>query len=291
MSNPQPANIPCSCIICRKQFTVQGIVTHHMRSHGSEREKSKFIGAIDQKHTLKQTNITTYDTNPKTCKLCNAVIPYSRRVNDFCSSSCSATYSNKTRVLSPEAKSNISEAAKQNAWRLQSYTEARKEKQPPYSKIYQKVCATCGLNFSSRWKTTLTCSSECRSTRHALFNHKQNKTFGKCGYFAGLWCASTWELAFVIYSIDQGSMVSRCPDHFEYEYNGKIKRYFPDFTIDGIIYEIKGQMTDDVPIKTNAVINAGRLINVLTKPNITPMLKYVKTKYGVTDLTTLYQTT
>jgi hypothetical protein len=243
------------------------------------------------KQQQKTDRMAAYDKQPTKCKQCDVPLAYNCKHNEFCSHTCAATSSNQTRILSPEAKFNISEAAKQNAGRLKSYTEARKEQHPPYSKIYQKVCVTCGANFSSRWKPTLTCSSECRSTRHALFNHKQNKTFGKCGYFAGLWCASTWELAFVAYQIDKGAVVSRCTDNFEYEYNGKIKRYFPDFTINGIIYEIKGRLTDDVPLKTNAVINAGRIINVLTKPDITPMINYVKTKYGVTDLSTLYQTT
>lgn len=39
-----------------------------------------------------------YYENPKLCKCCEAIIPYERRVNEFCGHSCSATFNNTGRV-------------------------------------------------------------------------------------------------------------------------------------------------------------------------------------------------
>jgi hypothetical protein len=46
-----------------------------------------------------------YNKNPKLCKQCDTAIPYEKRkTNKFCSSSCSATYSNTRRRLRPIRK-------------------------------------------------------------------------------------------------------------------------------------------------------------------------------------------
>ncbi len=37
----------------------------------------------------------TYEKNPKKCIFCNKIIPYEKRVNIFCDSSCAASYNNK----------------------------------------------------------------------------------------------------------------------------------------------------------------------------------------------------
>lgn len=42
-------------------------------------------------------------TNPSFCKNCNSILPYKKRKNKFCSSSCSASYNNKQRQFEPLA--------------------------------------------------------------------------------------------------------------------------------------------------------------------------------------------
>lgn len=52
---------------------------------------------------------------------------------------------------------------------------------------------------------------------------------------------SGWELELYIYLKDKGEEFEYQPNiYFEYEFDGKIHRYFPDFKIDNIYYEIKG---------------------------------------------------
>lgn len=45
----------------------------------------------------KANNEIAYLTSPKKCKQCSAVLPYAQRVNNFCSSSCSALFNNTLR--------------------------------------------------------------------------------------------------------------------------------------------------------------------------------------------------
>jgi hypothetical protein len=40
-------------------------------------------------------NILLYNSNPKLCKFCNAILPYNKRWNDFCNHSCCASFNNK----------------------------------------------------------------------------------------------------------------------------------------------------------------------------------------------------
>jgi hypothetical protein len=48
---------------------------------------------------MKQERINKYLENPKLCGTCGAIIPYNKRVNNFCSSSCFACHNNKQRSL------------------------------------------------------------------------------------------------------------------------------------------------------------------------------------------------
>lgn len=53
------------------------------------------------------TNILTkdsYEKNPKLCKQCGSAISWSKRANDFCSHSCSATYINLKRGAKSSGK-------------------------------------------------------------------------------------------------------------------------------------------------------------------------------------------
>ena len=48
-----------------------------------------------------------------------------------------------------------------------------------------------------------------------------NKTGrGRKGYYKGFYCASTYELAYVIYCLDHNIQIERCKEYFEYEYQG-----------------------------------------------------------------------
>lgn len=96
------------------------------------------------------------------------------------------------------------------------------------------------------------------------------------------------ELAFLIHNLDLNKKIERCGLKFTYEMDGKEKYYFPDFLMEEVIYEIKGRELKDVALKTKSVIDAGHRIEVIRKKQIEPIIKEIKKKYGVKDITQLY---
>lgn len=229
----------------------------------------------------------SYLTNPKKCLKCSSIIPYDKRENKFCSHSCSASITNTVRKVeySEEAKQKLKELAKNMAGRNKgSYI---KRNNPT---IHTNICIICNSSFSTTYRNKIkkTCTSICKKKWHSLNNTRQNKTFGKCGYYNGIYCGSSWELAFLIYNIDLGKDIRRCDLTFDYFMNEQERIYFPDFLMEEKIYEIKGRELDDVAFKTQAVIDAGYQIELIRKKEITPIIKFLKEKYKVRDLTELY---
>ena len=100
---------------------------------------------------------------------------------------------------------------------------------------------------------------------------------GKKGWYCGIWCDSTWELAWVIYQIEAGISFARNTDAFYYEFEGKKWRFFPDFRLsDGLLVEIKGW----VDKRNRAKIASVDGLLVIGKEEIKPYLDCAKRKYG-----------
>lgn len=59
-------------------------------------------------------------------------------------------------------------------------------------------------------------------------------------FYEGLNFDSSWELAVWIYAKDHGLSIEREPVMLEYEVNGKVKKYFPDFRLNEDLIEVKG---------------------------------------------------
>jgi len=101
---------------------------------------------------------------------------------------------------------------------------------------------------------------------------------GKSGWYKGIWCDSSWELAWVIYNFDHGILFKRNEQRFIYNYNNELHSYTPDFELaDGTLIEIKGYIKDITRIKLSAV---NRKIILLTTHEMKPILDYVKQKHG-----------
>lgn len=99
---------------------------------------------------------------------------------------------------------------------------------------------------------------------------------GRKGRYKGIWCDSTWELAYVIFNIDHAIPFERNFDAFEYEYKGTIHKYIPDFKQGDSYIEIKGYERPIDKIKYTAVSN----LQVLYEEDMTEYLEYVKNTYG-----------
>ena len=103
---------------------------------------------------------------------------------------------------------------------------------------------------------------------------------------------SSWELYFYIYHSDLGHKVTKEPLELFYTYEGKEHSYYPDFEVDGQLYEIKGdmffkdgQMINPFDKSQNGLFNAkyqcGLKNNVIfiKESDMTPIIEYVNNKY------------
>lgn len=105
---------------------------------------------------------------------------------------------------------------------------------------------------------------------------------------------SSWELAFYVYHKALGHHIIREPKRIEYEYNGKTHFYFPDFEVDGMLYEIKGSQffnedgtmcnpyNHDLDGITEAKHQCGLMNNVIFigEVEIKPIMYFIKEKMG-----------
>lgn len=112
-------------------------------------------------------------------------------------------------------------------------------------------------------------------SQKSILNYKY-----KYGFYNGIPCDSSWELAFLIYNIDHNINIQRCDEVFEYTYQGETHKYSPDFKIGDTIYEIKNFDTDKSIIKAQTVKELGKTIKVLHKKDMKVYIDYCIEKYG-----------
>lgn len=72
---------------------------------------------------------------------------------------------------------------------------------------------------------------------------------GKKGWYKGYFCDSSWELAFLLYHLDNNTTIERCVEVRQYVFNNTVKCYYPDFIVNNVIYEIKGYETEQSKAK------------------------------------------
>lgn len=111
----------------------------------------------------------------------------------------------------------------------------------------------------------------------------------KKGYYKGLYCMSSCELAFVVYNLDKGEVVEQCKEHFDYEMNGEKHSYTPDFKIGDIYYEIKGWHRPDTDFKVDAFPKDKTLVLLEGRVQNEIYIKYAKEKYGTKFWEVLYE--
>lgn len=231
-------------------------------------------------------NIENFLLLDKKCKECNKNIDYQKRETSFCNRSCAAIYNNAKKVYTEEQKNK----QKLNGLLIGKKNLIDGSTQKGLRKYFNLNCCICHKDFKVTFEQKLnkTCSLECKKLLHSQVNHRENNTYGKSGYYQGIYCASSWELAFLIYNKDLGKDINRCDVTFNYLMKEIQHTYFPDFIMDNIIYEVKGRELEDVEFKTKSVIDKGYKIEVIRKKEITPIIKAIKEKYNVKDITTLY---
>ncbi len=270
----------CSCIVCKKEFSIKGFHSHFARSHTPEgNEKTKQYGKLgakifiennkDKIQSKKENFRLSYYHNPNYCLQCNNPLSYKQKHNKFCSISCSASYNNNERIkngytVSQETREKLSILGKN-------------QERPPYSKI--SFCKNC--NCTIKYSHNKTCSKKCYSelmSKHAkkipqFGGNKNNRAYGWYeSIFAGkVWLESSYEYK-VAKELDENHIHWVRPKGLKYELDGKIKTYFPDFYLTD--YDIYLDPKNDylIPLDTlkiNTVIEQQKVnIIILTKDQL-----------------------
>ena len=233
----------------------------------------------------------------------------------FCSKHCRLSYSGKKSAESPlknERMRKLHEAAKKQAygnWKciwceqiFRTRAELSKHRMNEHFGSKKQI---------SSWRKGLT-KDNCESIKHQVetlkariasgqvipsFKGKHHteetkkklalkggKRFhsgrGKQGRYHGIWCDSSWELAWIIYQEDHQVKFKKYHGYFEYEFEGAKHKYYPDFVLeDGTIVEIKGYWSKQWQAKLDQLPKDKNFL-ILGKNEMTPILEYVKTKYG-----------
>lgn len=106
---------------------------------------------------------------------------------------------------------------------------------------------------------------------------------GKRGWYRGIWCDSSWELAYVIFCLEHDISIKRSKRRLSYTHKGQQCTYVPDFEVNGKVVEIKGVHTK----KWDAKHKANPSVTVLFESDLKEVFEYVHTKYG-SDFIRLY---
>jgi hypothetical protein len=117
--------------------------------------------------------------------------------------------------------------------------------------------------------------------------YRQGSGRSKSGYYKGTYCGSTYELCWVIHSLDHNIKFQRFPTVLE---KNSLK-YYPDFLLDDgkTIIETKGyESQDSVDKKTKLAESFGYTVKVLRKDDLQYAFEYVKNKYHTKEYYTLY---
>lgn len=239
-------------------------------------KKFAFTGGVNTSEIRSKHFRKEYERDPKTCIHCGRKISYEKRRNKFCSCNCSAKKSNSTRILI------VTDDMRNRARKQMLEQQSRGICITAKDKI-KKLCEICNTEFevSPSESHRKFCSRKCSSKmdRTGLGGgYRSNSGRGKRGWYKGFHCQSSWELAWVIYSLDHAIKFKRNNIAFQYEFEGKIRKYYPDFILEDATYvEIKGYNSEQWISKKSQFPHK---LQILDKELIKPYIQYVEEKYG-----------
>lgn len=217
---------------------------------------------------------------PKMCLNCKELLPYEKRHNKFCSIKCSSLFShnqNGNRKWDDARREKVSNWMKIHGYR---HPSLKITKQCPYCECSfqvhlskKEVRKCCSKTCSLKWmKDTGYLKGKCGG-------YRQKGGRGKQGWYKGYYCNSSWELAWIIYNLDHSIPFIRNTKPFDYTFNGKSFKYYPDFFIpqENKYVEIKGYKS---PQSDQKLSQFPHLITVLYRNDMAPYISYVQSKYG-----------
>lgn len=185
----------------------------------------------------------------------------------FCSKSCARAFSTKEKRF--EINKKVSQALRN-----------KKLLNSSYSIMHQ--CPVCKKKFYTKNRKAIYCSRQCAcmDRKGKGGGYRKGSGRSKSGWYKGFWCDSTYELGYLIYCLDNGFDIKRNTQYFNYEYDGKVHKYLPDFIVNNEYIEIKGYHTKVVDIKSKScnvkVLYLKDLYDILSKVAIQYNKKFTK---------------
>lgn len=216
------------------------------------------------------------------CENCGKVMTDKYGSGRFCCKSCA---SSRKKSDETKQKQSIAMLGKDTGF-LKTNKERHLRCQQEYG-INPARCQVCNKALPFEIRTRKTCSEKCyrqlmseKAKKHSLGGYQPNaiKKHHK-GNYKGIHCDSSWELAYLVYCLENNIKIQRCNQYFYYLYKGVQRKYYPDFIVDGIFIEIKAVFTQQVAAKIY-YFPKNEQLQVLYKKDIEKYLTYCIHKYG-----------
>jgi len=297
------------CKYCEKEFEKPYQLAAHISMCKSnpkyeenlkKRKRKKSLDQLKEERILKNPYKYEYKEFILKCKKCSKEYKLyltqnqfdNEKYSKFCSRSCA-----NTREPSEETKKKISEGVKK--FEKNNLSKCGKNCFLSIEDIPLIECQQCKKLFIPSYtyngiyykinRYNKYCSCECLKEYRINNFKKINKKYNlggfkegsvknyKSGWYHGIHCDSSWELAFIIYNEEHGNNIKRCKEIRHYILEDKEREYHPDFIINNKdIYEIKGikSKNSDAKQKYNPDIK------FLYKKDMKLYLDYVINKYG-----------
>ncbi len=212
----------------------------------STKHKKQFdlASKLGRKRIQELTNerIIEYNKNPKLCITCNGPIEYKKKnTNKFCSSSCSATYTNTGRIRSKESKLKTSNSlmgrpSPNKGKRWIKTQDGKLDECGEHTNIEYNKCKICNDAFVSikRYPSNLTCSKKCRVYAQIGIRTYQNGSRKPVWFFnpyenKKVLLESSWEVKVAENLIERDIEWIRPKPIKWVDGNDKEHFYFPDF--------------------------------------------------------------
>jgi hypothetical protein len=186
----------------------------------------------------------------KYCKKCGNKFSYSIRKNssyckEYCSRRCANSFGGKIKTT------------------RKSHRKMKKERTAC-------VCRNCLVHFTPIKGKLVFCSKECLKTYGVspetsakLSKSLKGKTGGwrnfggngKKGKINGILYQSSWEKVWIEYHLKHKIPFRRCTEYFKYTFDGKERKYYPDFFLleTNTYIEVKGFWSDATAAKIAAI--------------------------------------
>lgn len=224
-----------TCTRCSQKFGSSQAHNAHKRHCGL---KSVGLSWYDRASQKLKDNLKKRKKKRPACKVCGKEVAEMRA--KFCSRSCAAIFRN-TGIAKPESVRD----------KIRASMAGR-----DLGGTVERVCPVCGETFKT-WRSSVQkhCNRECsskspmrKSTQRVYLGGRKGMGGGyregsgksKSGRYKGMYCGSTYELIFLIYAEENNIPLRRCTKVLGYEYDGVMRKYYPDFMIGETIYEVKG---------------------------------------------------